>query len=114
MFVQFPVASLLPGPIRPSEGLSTHDLAQLEAGLHALPGEWDAVPCEGCDGDLSVLLMAEDDPAAPTYVVHREGALVRLDVVHDDDAHARLGAYAAIAPLLRSLTGALSDTRRAA
>lgn len=112
MFVQFPVASLVPGPVRRSEGLSAHDLAEIEAGLHHLPAGWDAVPCEGCDGDLTVLLMAEDDPAAATYVVHREGALVRLDVVQDD-AYARVGAYAAVVPLLRSLAGVLSDARPA-
>lgn len=113
MIVQFPVASLMPGPTRSSEGLSARDLAEVEAGLHQLPAGWDAVPCEGCEGDLSVLLMAEDDPAAPTYVVHREGALIRLDVVRDD-AYDRVGAYAAIAPLLRSLAGVLSGVRPAA
>ena len=112
MIVQFPTTSLVPGPTRPSEGLSACDLAQLEAGLHHLPAGWDAVPCEGCEGDLSVLLMAEDDPAAPTYIVHREGALVRLDVLRDD-AYARVGAYAAVAPLLRSLAGVLSGARPA-
>lgn len=113
MMVRFPVESLMPGPVRPSDGLSARDLAEIEAGSHALPDGWDAVPCEGCDGDLSVLVVPErDDPSAATYVVHREGALIRLDVVRDD-AYSRVGAFAAVAPLLRSLAGALRGERPA-
>lgn len=113
MIVQFPVESLVPGAVRPSDGLSAQDLAEIEAGLHALPDGWGALPCEGCDGDLSVLVVPEsEDPSAPTYVLHREGALVRLDVVRDD-AYARVGAYAAVAPLLRALAGILSGARPA-
>lgn len=41
-------------------------------------------------------------PACPTWIVHREGTLLRLDVC-DGDTYTRLGAYPALAPLLASL-----------
>ena len=40
--------------------------------------------------------------SAPTWIVHREGALLRLDVC-DGETYTRLGAYSALAPLLASL-----------
>jgi len=48
-----------------------------------------------------------DEDAAPTWIVHREGALLRLDACRGD-TYTRLGAYAALAPLLASLHLAMS------
>lgn len=47
-------------------------------------------------------LPPPDEDAAPTWIIHREGALLRLDVCRGD-TYTRLGAYAALALLLASL-----------
>jgi hypothetical protein len=47
-------------------------------------------------------LPPPDEDAAPTWIIHREGALLRLDVCRGD-TYTRLGAYAALVPLLASL-----------
>lgn len=47
-------------------------------------------------------LPPPDEDTAPTWIIHREGALLRLDACRGD-TYTRLGAYAALAPLLASL-----------
>lgn len=98
----------IPAPV--PAGLSGAEAAAVEAGLDASPGAWCAVRHEDEAGEVSVLVVARDaaDDAAPTHVVHREGALLRLDVCRGD-AYTRLGAYAALAPLLRALAAALAE-----
>jgi len=54
-------------------------------------------------------LPPPDEDAAPTWIIHREGALLRLDVCRGD-TYTRLGAYAALAPLLASLRLAMGAT----
>ena len=100
----------IPAPV--PAGLSGAEAAAVEAGLDASPGAWCAVRHEDEAGEVSVLVMAQDaaDDAAPTYVVHREGTLLRLDVCRGD-AYTRLGAYGAVAPLTRALTAALAGAR---
>ena len=91
-------------------GLSGAEATAVEAGLDAVPGAWCALRHEDEAGEVSVVLVPEGDAAAdaaPTSVVHREGALLRLDVCRGD-TYARLGAYAAVAPLMRALAAALA------
>lgn len=93
-------------------GLSGAEAAAVEASLDASSGAWCAVRHEDEAGEVSVLVVARDaaDDAAPTHVVHRDGALLRLDVCRGD-AYARLGAYGAVAPLARALAAALAGAR---
>lgn len=99
---------LIPMPV--PAGLSGAETAAVEASLGASSGAWCAVRHEDEASEVSVLVVARDaaDDAAPTHVVHRDGALLRLDVCRGD-AYARLGAYAAMAPLLRALAAALAE-----
>ncbi len=56
-------------------------------------------------------LPLPDGDAAPTWIVHRESALLRLDVCRGD-TYTRLGAYAALAPLLAGLHAAMKAASR--
>lgn len=97
-------------PVPP--GLSGAETAAVETGLGALPGAWCMVRHVDEVGEISMVVTARDvaDDVAPTYVVHREGALLRLDVCRGD-AYARLGAYGGVAPLMRALAAALAGAR---
>ena len=53
-----------------------------------------------------MVMAADDDPAVPTFVVHREDVLLRLDVVQAD-TYTRRGAYGALTPLLGALAAAM-------
>ena len=88
-------------------------LTQAEMGeiAHAIGPCWCMMPHQDVDGEYTAMVMpADDDPALPTWVVHREGTLLRLDVCRDD-SYSRIGAYAALPPLLTRLKAwlAMSD-----
>lgn len=102
----------VPAPVPVPAGLSGAETAAVEASLDASPGAWCAVRHGDEAGEISVVAVARDaaDDAAPTHVVHRDGALPRLDVCRGD-AYSRLVAYGAMAPLTRALAAALAGAR---
>ena len=102
-------ALLMPGVADPEPGLSACEVDGIAAWLagQVQPALWCALPHVDPEGQTSVMVMAPDDnPAVPTFVVHREDALLRLDVVHAD-TYTRLGAYGALTPLLDALAAAM-------
>jgi len=73
---------------------------------------WCMMPHHDPAGGLMAMVMARDDePMLPAWVVHREGALLRLDLC-DGDSYVRQGAYPALPPLLASLRTALAAAGR--
>lgn len=87
-------------------GLTAQELDLIAA---ALGPQWCLARHQDLDGEAMAVIMAADSgPEAPSWVIHREGRLLRLDVCRDD-AYARHGAYPALAPLLASLRAALAD-----
>lgn len=102
-------APLMPGVADPVPGLYACEVDGIAAWLagQVQPGLWCALPHVDPEGQTSVMIMAPDDnPAVPTFVVHREDALLRLDVVQAD-TYTRLGAYGALTPLLGALATAM-------
>lgn len=111
--------------MRGGTGLTDAELAGIAAALDPC---WCMVPHHDLGGEAMAMVMAAspaqpmndsaqpsgspahrvsdlpppDEDAAPTWIIHREGALLRLDVCRGD-TYTRLGAYAALAPLLASL-----------
>lgn len=111
--------------MRGGTGLTDAELAVIAAALDPC---WCMVPHHDLGGEAMAMVMAAslaqpmndpaepsgspahrvgslpppDEDAAPTWIIHREGALLRLDVCRGD-TYTRLGAYAALAPLLASL-----------
>jgi len=89
-------------------------LMQLEIeGIAGVLGPaWSMVPHQDLDGQhLAMIMPADDDRALPTWVVHREGELLRLDVCRDD-TYSHVGAYAALPPLLVGLQAMLDTPDR--
>ena len=108
-----PFPPLMSGADDPAPGLSPCEVDGIAAWLasHAQPDLWCALPHVDTDGQTTVMVMAPDDnPAVPTFVIHREGALLRLDVVQAD-TYTRFGAYGALAPLLGALASAVLAAR---
>lgn len=106
-------ALLTPGVADPEPGLSSREVDGITAWLagQVQPDLWCALPHVDPEGQTSVLVTAPDDnPDVPTFVVHREDALLRLDVVQAD-TYTRLGAYGALTPLLGALTTAMLAAR---
>ena len=100
---------LMPGVADPAPpGLSACEVDGSAAWLagQVQPDLWCALPHVDPEGQTSVMIMAPDDPAVPTFVVHREDVLLRLDVVQAD-TYTRLGAYGALTPLLGALAAAM-------
>ncbi len=106
-------ALLMPGVADPAPGLSSGEVDGITVWLagQVQSDLWCALPHVDPDGQTSVMIMAPDDnPDVPTFVVHREDALLRLDVVQAD-TYTRLGAYGALTPLLGALTAAMLAAR---
>ncbi len=81
---------------------------ELDAIAACLGPRWCMVTHQDPVGGLMAIVMAkDDDPALPTWVVHREGALLRLDL-SEGDSYVRQGAYPALPQLLASLRAALA------
>ena len=102
-------ALLMPSMTDPAPGLHACEVDGIADWLagQGQPGLWCALPHVDPEGQTSVMIMAPDDnPAVPTFVVHREDVLLRLDVVHAD-TYTRLGAYGALTPLLDALAAAM-------
>ena len=102
-------AVLMPGVADPAPGLSACEVDGITAWLarQVQRDPWCALPHVDPEGQTSVMVTAaDDDLALPTFVVHREGALLRLDVVQAD-TYTRLGAYGALTPLLGALATAM-------
>ena len=90
-------------------GLTAEEMDGIAAALDA---RWNLARHHDLDGAAMAMVMptgpahqAPTDPV-PTWVIHREGTLLRLDVCRAD-TYTRLGAYPALAPLLASLRDAL-------
>ncbi len=85
--------------------------AELDAVAAAAGPGWRVVTHKDLDGAAMAMVMpavaASSDALQPTWVVHREGDLLRLDFC-DDAAYTRLGAYPALAPLLAGLHEAMA------
>lgn len=85
---------------------------QLDGIAACLGPRWCMMPHGDPAGGLMAMVMAaNDDPALPTWVVHREGALLRLDLCQGD-SYVRQGAYPALPQLLASLRAALAAAGR--
>ena len=85
-----------------SASLGTQEVAAVSAAIAGNP-RWCAIPHADVGGEVMAMVMpTDDDPALPTWIVHREGALLRLDVCRWE-TYTGLGAYPALAPLLASL-----------
>ena len=85
---------------------------ELDAITACLGPRWCMMPHQDPAGGLMAMVMAaNDDPALPTWIVHREGALLRLDLC-DEDSYVRQGAYPALPQLLASLRAALAAASR--
>lgn len=87
--------SRMPHPRRPvpvQPGLSALDAAEVKAVLTGWPGRWCIEVFEAYDGEVSLVLMAEDDRAAPTFVLCRERERFVLDSGCEDHFE-RLGAF---------------------
>jgi hypothetical protein len=88
----------------------THD--ELGTIAACLGPRWCMMPHGDPAGGVMAMVMARnDDPALPTWVVHREGALLRLDL-SVGDSYVRQGAYPALPQLLASLHAALAAAGR--
>ena len=85
----------------PHHDLGGEAMAMVMAASPAQPMNDSAQPSDGPAHRVSDLPPPDED-AAPTWIIHREGALLRLDVCRGD-TYTRLGAYAALVPLLASL-----------
>ncbi len=85
----------------PHHDLGGEAMAMVMAASPAQPMNDPAQPSDSPAHRISDLPPPDED-AAPTWIIHREGALLRLDVCRGD-TYTRLGAYAALAPLLASL-----------
>ena len=101
--------------------------AELDGIAAVLGPRWCMVLHQDLGGEAMAIVMdadaAQPAPApaqhahrpghlcAPTWIVHREGALLRLDVC-DGDTYTRIGAYPALAPLLASLRAATEASGR--
>ena len=92
------------------DGSLTQD--ELDGIAACLGPRWCMMPHQDPAGGLMAMVMAaDDDPALPTWVVHCEGALLRLDLC-DEDSYVRQGAYPALPQLLASLRAALAAASR--
>ena len=107
-------AALPAKPMDPQLGLTQVELDGIAA---ALEPRWCMVPHQDLDGETMAIVM-EASPAQPskgpgaeppTWIIHREGALLRLDV-SDGETYTRLGAYPTLAPLLASLRAAMESS----
>lgn len=98
--VAYPLVRPDPASLQPAE------VAAVAAAVAGNP-RWCVIPHADVGGDVMAMVMpAGDNPAVPTWIVHREGVLLRLDVCRWE-TYTRLGAYPAIAPLLTSLHAAI-------
>ena len=92
-------------------------VAELDAVAAALGQGWCMARHRDLDGEAMAMVMAASpaDPSVahlqPTWVIHREGALLRLDVCYAD-TYTRHGAYPALAPLLAGLHAAIEAASR--
>ena len=88
--------------------------AELDAVSAAVGLGWCMVAHQDLDGAAMAMVMpaapARPDVPQPTWIVHREGSLLRLDFC-DDAAYTRRSAYSALAPLLAGLTAALASAK---
>lgn len=85
---------------------------ELDGIAACLGPRWCMMPHQDPAGGLMAMVMAaNDDPALPAWVVHREGALLRLDLC-EGDSYVRQGAYPALPQLLASLRAALAAAGR--
>ena len=85
---------------------------ELDGIAACLGPSWCMMPHQDPAGGMMAMVMAaNNDPALPTWVVHREGALLRLDLC-EDDSYVRQGAYPALPQLLVSLRAALAAAGR--
>ncbi len=92
-------------PMPDWNSLTQHELDGIAA---CLGPRWCMIPHQDPAGGLMAMVMAtNDDPALPTWVIHREGALLRLDL-SEEDSYVRQGAYPALPQLLASLRVALA------
>jgi hypothetical protein len=94
-------------------GVTAGDVAELQARVDELPGAWCVAPHQDCDGEhLAMLMLDDDDEAAPTFVVCREAGRVQVDVCRGD-SYARLGSYGTIAQAVQGVAARLArpDTR---
>ena len=97
---------------QPMPDANTLTQDELDGIAACLGPRWCMMPHHDPDGGLMAMVMArDDDPALPTWVVHREGALLRLDL-SDGDSYVRQGAYPTLPPLLTSLRAALAAAGR--
>ena len=86
--------------------------AELDGIAAVLGSRWCMARHQDPGGEvMAVIMAADDDPALPTWVVHRDGALLHLDLCLGD-SYVRHGAYAALPPLLASLHAALAAAGR--
>ncbi len=96
-------------PIPDGNSLTQDEVDSIAA---CLGPRWCMMPHQDPVGGLMAMVTASDgDPALPTWVVHREGALLRLDLCEGDN-YVRQGAYPALPPLLASLRVALAAAGR--
>ncbi|HEY0203807.1 MAG TPA: hypothetical protein VGC15_06650 [Acetobacteraceae bacterium] len=85
---------------------------ELDGIAACLGPRWCMMPHQDPAGGMMAMVMAgDDDPALPTWVVHREGALLRLDLC-EGDSYVRQGACPALPQLLASLRAALAAAGR--
>ena len=92
------------------DGTLTQD--ELDDIAACLGPRWCIMPHQDPTGGMMAMVMAaNDDPALPTWIIHREGALLRLDLT-ERDSYVRQGAYPALPQLLASLRTALEAAGR--
>ena len=105
-------APLTQSLLEPMPDLNSLTRDELDGIAACLGPRWCMMPHQDPAGGMMAMVMArDDDPALPTWVVHREGALLRLDLC-EGDAYVRQGAYPALPPLLASLRAALAAAGR--
>lgn len=89
-------------------GLTAGDVAELRVRVGELLSAWCVVPHQDYDGEHSAMLMlAEEDEAAPTFVVCRDADRVLVDVCRDD-IYVPLGSYGTIAQAVQGMIGVLA------
>lgn len=118
MMVQSSTTSTSPGPqpsamllgdVASPSGLTASDLDCIAGALDPC---WHMARHRDLAGEaLAVILPSGNDPSLPSWIVFREGALLRLDVCRDDE-YERHGAYPALQSLLASLRPMLDAAGR--
>ena len=98
-------------PLRALHSLREKHVTVLAKTMSQLPGTWSLERHEGCDGDLTLMLMPQQANRA-NLVVSREADGFHL-IANQDDDYRELGRFGAIDELVATLRANVRTTTRA-